>query len=224
LTLLEVEQYIVRYVVERYNQGLDARIGNQTRLGRWADGGTVQLALLSDRELDICLMRRDRRVVYRGGYIQFANLSYRGEYLEGYIGSWVVLRYNPRDITSILIYREEGGKDIFLSRAHASGLETESLSYAEAQAMSRRLRQEGRAISNTSIFHEVRSRDQEVEEQRRQGRLRPRKKPTVVAEPVVEPVSTTVAIEVEEEENPAIEVPDVRVFDYDAMREEFELW
>jgi putative transposase len=224
LTLMQLEQYIVRYVVERYNQGIDARIGNQTRLGRWAEGGRVQLALMSDRELDICLMRRDRRVVYRGGYIQFANLGYRGEYLEGYIGSWVVLRYNPRDITSIMIYREEGGKDIFLSRAHASGLETESLSYAEAQAMSRRLRQEGRAISNASIFHEVRSRDQEVEEQRRRGRLRPGKKPTVVAEPVVGPASITVPIDGEEEENPAIEVPDVRVFDYDAMREEFELW
>jgi putative transposase len=222
LTLLEVEQYIVRYLVERYNQGIDARIGNQTRLGRWEAGSLVQLALLSDRELDICLMRRDRRVVYRGGYIQFANLSYRGEYLEGYIGSWVVLRYNPRDITSILIYREEGGKDIFLSRAHANGLETESLSYAEAQAMSRRLRQEGRAISNASIFHEVRSRDQEVEEQRR--RLRSGKKLTVVAEPVVEPVFTIDPIDGEEEENPAIEVSDVRVFDYDARREEFELW
>lgn len=224
LTLIQLERYIVRYLVERYNQGIDARIGDQTRLGRWEAGSLVQLALLSDRELDICLMRRDRRVVYRGGYIQFANLSYRGEYLEGYIGSWVVLRYNPRDITSILIYREEGGKDIFLSRAHASGLETESLSYAEAQAMSRRLRQAGRAISNASIFHEVRSRDQEVEEQRRRVRVRPGKKPTVVAEPVVDPVSTTALIDGEEEENAAIEAPDVRVFDYDAMREEFELW
>jgi len=151
-------------------------------------------------------------------------LHYRGEHLEGYTGRWVVLRYNPRDITSILIYREEGGKDIFLSRAHASGLETESLSYAEAQAMSRRLRQAGRSLSNASILNEVRSRDQEVEEQRRRGRLRPRRNPTVVAESVVEPVSITAPIEVEEEENPAIEVPDVRVFDYDAMREEFELW
>jgi putative transposase len=225
LTLIQLEKYIVRYLVERYNQCIDARIGDQTRLGRWEAGSLVQLALLSDRELDICLMRRDRRVVYRGGYIQFANLSYRGEYLEGYIGSWVVLRYNPRDITSIMIYREEGGKDVFLSRAHASGLETESLSYAEAQAMSRRLRQVGRSLSNASILNEVRSRDQEVEEQRRRGRLRLGKKPTVVAEPVVEPVSITAPLEVEEEaENPAIEVPDVRVFDYDAMREEFELW
>lgn len=224
VTLIQLEKYIVRYLVERYNPGIDARIGDQTRLGRWEAGSLVQLALMSERELDICLMRRDRRVVYRGGYIQFANLSYRGEYLEGYIGSWVVLRYNPRDITSILIYREECGKDIFLSRAHASGLETESLSYAEAQAMSRRLRQVGRSLSNASILNEVRSRDQEIEEQRRRGRLRLGKKPTVAAEPVIKPASITAPLEVEEEENPAIEVPDVRVFDYDAMREEFELW
>jgi hypothetical protein len=54
--------------------------------------------------------------------------------------------------------------------------------------------------------------------------LRLGKKPTVAAEPVIKPASITAAIEVEEAENPAIEVPDVRVFDYDAMREEFELW
>jgi putative transposase len=230
VTLMQLDKYIVRYVVERYNQCLDARIGDQTRLGRWEAGGTVQLALLSDRELDICLMRRDRRLVYRGGYIQFANLTYRGEYLEGYTGSWVVLRYNPRDITSILIYREEGGNDIFVSRAHASGLETEIMSYAEAQAMSRRLRQAERAISNSSIFHEVRSRDQEVAEQSRQGkRARLGTKPTAAADsvavPTPDPTLLPVAVaEAEEEENAAIEVPDVRVFDYDAMREEFELW
>jgi hypothetical protein len=54
--------------------------------------------------------------------------------------------------------------------------------------------------------------------------LRSGKKLTVVAEPVVEPVFTIDPIDGEEEENPAIEVSDVRVFDYDARREEFELW
>lgn len=132
---MQLEKQIVRYIVDRYNQGIDPRIGDQTRIGRWESARLAQLALLGDRELDICLMRRDRRVVYRGGYIQFANLNYRGEHLEGYTGSWVVLRYNPRDITSILIYREDGGKDVFLSRAHATGLETEMLSYAERDSI-----------------------------------------------------------------------------------------
>ncbi len=77
-------------------------------------------------------MRQERRRVYRSGYVQFANLSYQGEHLAGYAGEAVVLRYNPRDITTVLVYQQQGSKDIFLTRAHAVGLETESLSLAEA--------------------------------------------------------------------------------------------
>jgi putative transposase len=77
LTLMQLEKQVVRYIVDRYNQGIDSRIGDQSRLGRWESARLAQLPLLNDRELDICLMRRDRRVVYRGGYIQFANLTYR---------------------------------------------------------------------------------------------------------------------------------------------------
>jgi len=223
LTLMQLEKHIVRYLVERYNLGLDVRMGDQTRLGRWEAERIAQLPLLSERELDICLMRRDRRVVYRGGYIQFANLHYRGEHLEGYTGRWVVLRYNPRDITSILIYREEGGKDLFLSRAHATGLETEMLSYAEAQAMSRRLRAAGRSLSNESMFNEVRSRDREVETQRRQPKRSSKKiAPAVFPDPA--PTPSPAEVESESEEAPQIEVADVRVFDYDALKQEFELW
>ncbi|WP_413275766.1 Mu transposase C-terminal domain-containing protein [Floridanema evergladense] len=53
----------------------------------------------------MCLMRRDRRVVYRSGYIQFANLTYQGEHLAAYAGESVIIRYNPRDITTIYIYQ-----------------------------------------------------------------------------------------------------------------------
>ena len=161
-------------------------------------------------------------MVYRGGYIQFANLNYRGEHLEGYTGNWVILRYNPRDITSILIYREEGGKDIFLSRAHATGLETELLSYAEAQAMSRRLRKAGKAISNQSMFNEVRSRDRNMEEQQRRKSKRSRKE----IEPASssEPTAAIESDELEDETAAQVEVAEVRVYDYDAMKQEFEVW
>ena len=222
LSLIQLEKQIVRYLVDRYNQGIDPRTGDQTRLGRWETARLAQPALLGDRKLDICLMRRDRRVVYRGGYIQFANLNYRGEHLEGYTGNWVILRYNPRDITSILIYREEGGKDIFLSRAHATGLETELLSYAEAQAMSRRLRKAGKAISNQSMFNEVRSRDRNMEEQQRRKSKRSRKE----IEPASssEPTAAIESDELEDETAAQVEVAEVRVYDYDAMKQEFEVW
>jgi putative transposase len=159
LTLEQLEKLLVRYIVERYNQSLDARTGEQTRLGRWEAGRMAQLPLIEERKLDICLMRRERRRVYRGGYIKLANLTYRGEHLEGYAGEWVVIRYNPRDITSIWLYREKGSAEQFLTRAHAIGLETENLAIVEAQAMSRRLRAAGRAVSNQSVLDEVRWRD-----------------------------------------------------------------
>jgi putative transposase len=229
LTLMQLEKQIVRYLGDRYNPGIDPRIGDQTRLGRWESARLAQLPLMSDRELDICLMRRDRRVVYRGGYIQFANLTYRGEHLEGYTGSWVVVRYNPRDITSILIYREEGGKDMFLSRAHASGLETEMVSYAEAQAMSRRVREAGKAVSNQSMLNEVRLRDRDIEEhQRRRTKRSVQSATPKETSKVVEPASlesaSTAEVESEVEAPVAIVVPEVRVYDYEALKQEFDLW
>lgn len=162
LTLSQLERLLVRYIVERYNQGLDARMGDQTRFGRWEAGRIAQLPLLGERELDICLMRRDKRTVYRGGHIQFAGLVYRGEYLGGYAGESIVVRYTPRDITTVLVYRIEGGKEVFVTRAHAADLETEELPLAEARAIGRRLRAAGREVTNRSVLEEVRVRDAEV--------------------------------------------------------------
>ncbi|HEY9664249.1 MAG TPA: Mu transposase C-terminal domain-containing protein [Allocoleopsis sp.] len=172
LMLLELEKLLVRYLVDHYNQAIDARMGNQSRMGRWEAGRIAQLPLMGERELDICLMRRDRRTVYRNGYMQFANLTYQGEHLAAYAGESVVMRYNPRDITTVFIYQQQGGKEVFLTRAHAQGLETECLSYAEAQAIGRHIRASGRAISNKSVLNEVRNRDDVIEKLHRQKRCK----------------------------------------------------
>jgi putative transposase len=85
-------------------------------------------------------------MVYRSGYIQFANLTYQGEHLAAYAGESIVVRYNPRDITTVYIYQLQEGKEVFLTRAHAVGWETEILSYKEAQALSERRRSAGKTI------------------------------------------------------------------------------
>jgi hypothetical protein len=69
----------------------------------------------------------------------YENVMYRGEYLEGYAGETVSVRYDPRDITTIWIYRQEKQQEVFLTRAHAQGLETEQLSVDEAKASAKRL-------------------------------------------------------------------------------------
>ena len=155
-TLRDLERQIVRYIVDNYNQRLDARMGEQTRFQRWESGLIAVPDVLSLRDLDICLMKQARRRIQRGGYIQFENLMYRGEYLAGYAGETVVLRYEPRDITEVSVYRKEGNKEIFLARAFAQDLETETIALDEAKASSRKVREAGKTISNHSILNEIR--------------------------------------------------------------------
>lgn len=221
LTLRELEQLLVRYIVDKYNQSIDARMGDQTRFQRWEAGLIAAPSLISERDLDICLMKQTRRTIYRGGYLQFENLTYRGEYLEGYAGESVVLRYDPKDITTILVYRNEGGKEVFLARAYAQDLQTEQLSLDEAKASSRKLREAGKAISNRSILSEVRDREtfltqkksrkerqksEQVEVQKARKRLR------------IEPESEEIEVPAIDNE-PEPEMPEV--FDYEQMREDY---
>jgi len=242
VTMGQLERLLVRYIVDRYNQNLDARMGNQSRIGRWESGRIAQLPLMSERELDLCLMRQERRRVYRSGYVQFANLSYQGEHLAGYAGEEVVLRYNPCDITTILVYQQQGSKDIFLTRAHAVGLETESLSLAEAQAMSRRVRAAGRVVTNQSLLTEVRNRDNTIRQIRKQKPQKQR-----LSSPLLETVEPTVPSTAEwdrarldgaadgwersttngvdgSEPSEVIEIPDVVVHDYEELRRNYGKW
>jgi putative transposase len=235
-TLVQLERLLVRYIVDHYNQRIDARMGDQSRIGRWEAGRMAQLPLLGERELDMCLMRRDQRTVYRNGYLQFANLTYQGEHLAAYAGESVILRYDPRDITTIWIYQLQGAKEVFLTRAHAQGLETEVLGYREAQALSRRIRAAGRAISSQSMLNEVRERDEAIEKRQRQRKRQQRE--VVSAPPKAQSPPKPTAIlpcEPEVQESPPTDrdppqtapvkpkkpVPYVRVYeDYDQLRRE----
>ena len=164
LTLEQLEGLLIRYIVDNYNQQPDTRTGKESRMSRWRSGLTAIAPAIEERELDLLLMRQDRRRVYRGGYIRFANLLYKGEYLEGFVGQQVVLRYHPQDITSLYVYRNQGDCDIFLTRAHAQNLEAERLSLPEAKAISRRLRQAQKEITNESVLSEVSDRIRFVED------------------------------------------------------------
>lgn len=169
LTLRDLERLIVRFVVDKYNQSLDAR-SDQTRFQRWESGLTSAPEIISERNLDICLMKQARRQVQRGGYIQFENIMYKGEYLEGYAGKTVSLRYNPRDITTVLIYQYNCSKEEFLTRAHAQGLETEQLSLDEAKASAKKLKEKGKALTNESILQEFIEREATVKKKTRKQR------------------------------------------------------
>lgn len=214
LTLEQLEGLLIRYIVDNYNQQLDSRTGKESRLSRWRSGLNATAIALEERELDLLLMRQDRRRVYRGGYIRFANLLYKGEYLEGYVGQQVVLRYNPQDITSLYIYRNQGKRDVFLTRAHAQNLETERLSLSEAKAISRRLRQARQLITNESVLSEVRLRTRFVEDLLSGNHQPPsaesedrQRAQADYEEPLEQPA----------ERRP---LPSIRVYDYEQLRQE----
>jgi putative transposase len=218
ITLEDLERLLVRYIVDNYNQKPDPRIGNQSRIARWEAGRIVQPALISERELDILLMRQDRRRVYRGGYIKFANLVYRGELLAGYAGESVVIRYNPRDITFLLIYRQRGGQDVFLARAYAQYMDNENLTLTEAKDISKRLRKSSKEITNRSVMKERYDRNRFVENL-------PQEKPfRSVCPELAEETQSLKDIEDEiEQEFDLKTLPKIRVYDYDQLRQEYGL-
>jgi putative transposase len=88
-----------------YNQSIDARLGDQTRYQRWEAGLIVTPSLISEEDLRICLMKQTRRSIYRGGYLQFENLTYRGENLAGYAGESVVLRLIASLVSILIMYQ-----------------------------------------------------------------------------------------------------------------------
>ena len=149
------------------------------------------------RELDSLLLRQQNRRVYQGGYIRFANLVYRGEYLSGYAGAEIVIRYDPCDITTLWVYQPHQHHDQFLTRAHAQNLETEHLSLSDAKAISRRLRETQRTISNQSILNEIRDRHQTIDQ---------------LSEPIDEPPAIAPSV-------PPKPLPEIRVYDYEQLRQ-----
>ena len=65
LTLRNLEQWVVRFICDRYSQSIDARIGDQTRLQRWDAGLPKVPDVIEERPLDSCLMKASRRRIQR---------------------------------------------------------------------------------------------------------------------------------------------------------------
>ncbi|MBW4482092.1 MAG: Mu transposase C-terminal domain-containing protein [Tildeniella torsiva UHER 1998/13D] len=167
LTLQDLERLFVAYIVNTYNQRLDSRMKNQNRITRWDAGRVRKPQAIAERELDICLMKQTRRTIYRGGYLQFENLSYWGETLPAHAGENITLRYDPRDITHVLVYRHEPDREVYLGVAKAQDFEGETLSLDDAKAHSRQIRQDGLKVSNDSMLDELRDREAFIEQKKK---------------------------------------------------------
>lgn len=157
ITYEEIERILTRYFVDHYNQHFYPRVKNQTRIQRWwaaLIGG--QPKLVEERELDICLMKTIPRTVQAYGSVQFECLIYTAAWLHSFSRQQVILRYNPSNIITLLVYSVERNNQpsVFLGTVKARDLEEERLSLKEWRERKQKIRASGKAIDQYSILLE----------------------------------------------------------------------
>lgn len=157
ITYEEIERILTRYFVDHYNQHFYPRVKNQTRIQRWwagLIGGKPKLVV--ERSLDICLMKTVPRTVQAYGSVQFECLIYTATWLQNFCGQQVVLRYNPSNIVTLLVYSEQRNNQpsMFLGTVTARDLNEERLSLKEWRETKQKIRSSGKAIDQSSINSE----------------------------------------------------------------------
>lgn len=112
LTLAELDERLHRFVVADYHQRFHGETGMVPQ-ARWEAGGFLPRLPASAEQLDLLLLTvaKARRVHQDG--IHFQGLRYLDLTLAAYVGEWVTIRYDPRDLAEIRVYYQ----DRFLCRA-----------------------------------------------------------------------------------------------------------
>lgn len=179
LTLDDLEKILVRYFVDHYNLHDYPRIRNQKRIERCKSSFLLEEPeLIDERELDICLMKIAIRNVEKYGSVNFLGWIYQGDCLLNYEGKQVSLRYDKRNITTVLAYTRpiNGEAGEFIGVIQARDCKRERMSLAEFNYIKKKLRDEGKEVDNSSILNERLSRFEDVEQTRKQRRRQRRKK------------------------------------------------
>ncbi|MDJ0903740.1 MAG: DDE-type integrase/transposase/recombinase [Xenococcus sp. MO_188.B8] len=110
-TLEELEQLLVRYVVDNYNQNPYPRAKNQTRVSRWKSMLLAPLKYINERELDICLFKSNECKIQGKGTVRFKTNTYEGDCLRDCHCEYVTLRYDPHNLLRLMVYtKEENGQ------------------------------------------------------------------------------------------------------------------
>ncbi len=128
--------------------------------------------------------------------------------------------FDPRDISTVFVYRQDSGKEVLLSQAHAIDLETEQISLEEAKAASRRIRNTGKQISNKSILAEVRDRDIFIKQKKKTQKER-KKEEQAQVHPVHESPQLRELVE-DTQETSQPPKPRPRVFNYEQLRRDYD--
>ncbi|WP_062291529.1 Mu transposase C-terminal domain-containing protein [Nostoc piscinale] len=142
ITLDQLEKILVRYFVDHYNHHDYPRVKNQKRIERWKSGFLLEEPeLIDERELDICLMKTAIRNVEKYGSVKFLGWVYQGDCLLKYEGKQVSLRYDKRNITTVLAYTRpiNGEPGEYLGIMQARDCERERMSLAELNYIKKKI-------------------------------------------------------------------------------------
>lgn len=149
LTIEDLDKLLAIYFCDDYNHQPYPKDPRETRYQRWFKGmGNRLPEPVKERDLDICLMKEEQRIVQAHGSIYFENLTYRCEELRSRIGEYVMLRYDPEHILTLFIYGPSKGDELgeFIGHAHAINMDAQDLSLSE-------LKQQNKERSNAKRQH-----------------------------------------------------------------------
>ena len=140
LTIEDIDKILAGYFCDDYNHQPYPKDPLNTRFERWFRGmGNKLPEPLSERDLDVCLMKEEQRVVQAHGSVYFGNLTYRCEELRSLQGQYVTLSYDPDHILTLYIYGQatDGQVDEFIGYAHAINMDTQDLSLDELRQLNK---------------------------------------------------------------------------------------
>jgi putative transposase len=157
---------------------IDPQFQVLTRTRRWLDGLLREADIVDEKELDICLLKLAHRRVQKYGTIQFENLIYQGDCLIDYIGEEISLRYDPRNIITLLAYT--AAKHLqpseLIGVIKARNFSDEQMTLDELKWIVQKLRRQLKKADNISILHERYNHLNLIEEKRTEKRRKRRKK------------------------------------------------
>ena len=139
-TLEDIDKILAGYFCDDYNHKPYPKDPRDTRFERWFRGmGNKLPEPLEERDLDICLMKEEQRVVQAHGSVYFGNQTYRCEELRSLKGEYVTLTYDPDHILTLYIYRQSTGDEAgeFIGYAHAINMDTQDLSLDELKQLNK---------------------------------------------------------------------------------------
>jgi putative transposase len=139
LTLSQVEQYLLAFLVLVYHQRPHSTTGQPPQIRWQADQFEPRLPA-SLRELDILLMLSQTRLIQRDG-VHLYSITYWADELADYIGQKILVRYDTRDVAEIVVYHQ----DQYLCTAAAPELTGLKISLKEWHALQGRQRKSVRA-------------------------------------------------------------------------------